>query len=196
MTRDQQAPPNSTEASPIQSIAIAHPSPPSGLGQRGDLSRGPSSLPPPLPHAQRGDRHSLTTNRPTGQPAGQPTPPPSYQRHQISEQTWLSCPWRCGPSGCGAEGQEGPTTGPAVPEPLAALGLTFPHSRELCSSDILEQLSSSASNAAEMVREGGGGGGGGRAGGAERGWGEGGLGGKRGRQRAGGKGGREEKNRE
>lgn len=46
----------------------------------------------------------------------------------------------------------GPTTGPAVPGPLTALGLTFPHSRELCSSDILEQLRSSAYNAAVMVR--------------------------------------------
>lgn len=45
-------------------------------------------------------------------------------------------------------------TEPAVPGSLtAALGPTFPHSRELCSSDILEQLSSSASNAAVMVRE-------------------------------------------
>lgn len=51
------------------------------------------------------------------------------------------------------EGMGGPTTGPAVPDSLAALGPTFPHSRELCSSDILEQLSSSASNAAVMVRE-------------------------------------------
>jgi len=51
-------------------------------------------------------------------------------------------------------GTGGPTTEPAVPDSLAALGPTFPHSRELCSSDILEQLSSSASNAAVMAREG------------------------------------------
>lgn len=73
-----------------------------------------------------------------------PTPfcPPSPHTHP--SQTSLSCP---------SKGTGGPTTGPAVPHSLAALGPTFPHSRELCSSDILEQLSSSASNAAVMVRE-------------------------------------------
>lgn len=58
-------------------------------------------------------------------------------------------------SGCRERETGGPTIEPAVPDSLAALGPTFPHSIELCSSDILEQLSCSVSNAAVMVREGG-----------------------------------------
>lgn len=66
------------------------------------------------------------------------------------------CPVHAKTSGCRMGGTRGPTAGPAVADSPAALGPTFPHSRELCSSDILEQLSSSASNAAVMVSAGGG----------------------------------------
>lgn len=66
------------------------------------------------------------------------------------------CPVHAKTSGCRTRGTRGPTAGPAVADSPAALGPTFPHSRELCSSDILEQLSSSAPNAAVMVSAGGG----------------------------------------
>lgn len=49
-------------------------------------------------------------------------------------------------SGFRAKEQEAPPLGQLFQTPLTALGLTFPDSRELCSSDILEQLNSSAYN--------------------------------------------------